>query len=131
MEFPAPLGVESVKRAKVNAKSQHVDFSKLEQLESVLRGSVGHQVSSLINNPSLTQYLKISPTDFKSVSIMVKLFDSALFCEHETLSKRAQEEVIPKLLENRGFLEVVRYHLVCLPGRASHNERVSSVVFRY
>ena len=123
------FGVEGVKRAKVNAKSQHVDFSKLEQLESVLRGSVGHQVSSLINNPSLTQYLKISPTDFESVPIMVKLFDNALFCEHETLSKRAQEEVIPKLLENRGFLEVVRYHLVCLPGRASHNERVSSVVF--
>ena len=60
-----------------------------------------------MNNPSLTQYLKISPTDFKSVSIMVKLFDNALFCEHETLSKREQEEVIPKLLENRGFLEVV------------------------
>ena len=31
------FGVENVKRAKVNAKSQHVDFSKLEQLESVLK----------------------------------------------------------------------------------------------
>ena len=120
-------GCGSEKRAK--NEIQHVDFSKPEQLESVFSNPVGHQVSTLINNPFLTEYLKHSSLDFASVSVMMKLFDNTFFCEIETLSKRAQVEVIPKLLENCGFLEAVRYHLCRLPGRASHHERLSSVFF--
>ena len=122
-------GLKNKKRGKIELEGQYVDFSKPEQLKGVFNNPVGHQVSLLVNNPSLTKYMNSSSSDFTSVSMMMKLFDNTLFCKHEALCKRSQSEVIPKLFENRGFLEAVRYHLCCLPGRASNQERVSSVFF--
>ena len=100
-----------------------------KQLQHVMQLSVEHQVSSLVNNDFLVAYLKTSSSDFESVSAMMKLFDNTLFCDNDTLNKRAQTEVLPKIFEYGGFLEAVRYHLCCLPRRANDQVRGSSVLF--
>ena len=108
---------------------ESVDFSEPTQLQHVMQLSVGHQVSSLVNNDFLVAYLKTSSSDFESVSAMMKLFDNTLFCDNDTLNKKAQTEVLPKFFEYGGFLEAVRYHLCCLPRRANDQVRGSSVLF--
>ncbi|CAI8053009.1 hypothetical protein GBAR_LOCUS28995, partial [Geodia barretti] len=78
-------GLKNKKREKIELEGQYVDFSKPEQLKGVFNNPVGHQVSLLVNNPSLTKYMNSSSSDFTSVSMMMKLFDNTLFCKHEAL----------------------------------------------
>ena len=75
-----------------------VDFSKPEQLEGLLKASIGHQVSSLIRNPYLVEYLKSSSSDFTSVSHMMILFDNVTSCKIETLKKQADQEIFSKMV---------------------------------
>ena len=125
----ASKGKQTSMHNDVRGKGRMVNFTKPADLEGLLKAKVGHQVSTLVNNPSFDTYLKSSASDLTSVRFMMNIFDNTLFCECETLRKKAQVEVIPKLLRYRGFLEAIRYHLSCLPAKANVQERVSSRVF--
>ena len=112
-------------------KIKHIDFCNLGQLKDLLKVNVAHQVSSLLNNPSFLAYLKQFSLsfDFNSVVLMMNLLSNAACCEIEPLRKKIEMLVIPKLLENRGFLDSVRYHLCSLPMNTGDQERASSVSF--
>ena len=126
-EHNSTHGTKRFKTASV--PHSNIDFSIPEKLEDLLKAAIGHQVSSLINNPYLVVYLNSSSLDFTSVSLMMNLLDNAISCKHEVLRKRVQCVVLPKILENRGFLEAVRYHLCSLPGNARDQDRKISLSF--
>ena len=106
-----------------------IDFFNTGQLDNLLKAKIGHQVSSLINNVSFSMYLQSSSSDFASVTMVTHLIENAIFCEIEPLKKKVQNQIIPKLLENRGFLEALRYHLCTLPRKANDQERACAVSY--
>lgn len=109
----------------------NVNFMNPVELRELIDARLGHQVSSLVKNPFLLEYLNSPKIDLISVLTMLKLLTNTLFCECETLRKKAQKEVIPQLIKNVGFLQAVRYHLLCVPARADILERVGSDLFRF
>ena len=117
----------NVEKEKTNLVSEAVDFCNPMQLEGLLKAQVGHQVSSFLNNPSFLKFLKSPSLDFKSVIVMMNLLESIVFCKIETLKRKVEKEVIPTLLEHRGFLDAVRYYLCSLP--TGDQKRASSVSF--
>ena len=108
-------------------KRRKVDFTDPDQVKDLLKITVPHQISSLLNNPSLLMYFKSSSLSLVSATPMMTLLENAILCDLEPLRKRVQQEIIPKLFENHGFLEAVRIHLSSLPFNQSL--RASSVSF--
>ena len=110
-------------------KREMVDFCNPRQLENLLKAKVGHQVSSFLRNPSLLTFLRSSSSDFTSVALMMNLLDNIVFCGIEPLKKQVEKDVVPRLLENRGFLDSLMHHLCSLPKNAGDQERAGSVSF--
>ena len=117
----------NVEKEKTNLVSEAVDFCNPTQLEGLLKAKVGRQVSSFLNNPSFLKFLKSPSLDFKSVIVMMNLLENVVFCKIETLKRKVEKEVIPNLLEHRGFLDAVRYYLCSLP--TGDQKRASAVSF--
>ena len=96
-----------------------VNFCEPDQVKDLLKIVVPHQISSLLNNPSLVEYLKSSSSPFMSVSSMMTLFENVILCQIKPLQQKIHINIIPQLFENSGFLEAVRIHLCSLPYKQS------------